>query len=167
MLKGRPTDSDSMEAPTGDAGIYARESSYLDRYVQLGEAGDRIISLSFPSQPEDDAGEDHTLLDRIAEYLQGVEDDFADVTVGLTVPTDQRIVLEAVQEIPYGEDASVAQVAHMTPDLDDDDEDDLAQVRKALAANPVPLLIPDHRVRDGPSAAPPPVEQKLRAIEGL
>ncbi|MDQ2073164.1 MGMT family protein [Haloarcula sp. NS06] len=167
MLKGRPADSDSMEAPTGDAGIYARESSYLDRYVQLGEAGDRIISLSFPSQPEADAGEDHTLLDRIAEYLQGVEDDFADVTVGLTVPTDQRIVLEAVQEIPYGEDASVAQVAQMTPDLDADEQDDIAQVREALAANPVPLLIPDHRVRDGPSAAPPPVEQKLRAIEGL
>lgn len=156
-----------MEAPTGDAGIYARESSYLDRYVQLGEAGDRIISLSFPSQPEADAGEDHTLLDRIAEYLQGVEDDFADVTVGLTVPTDQRIVLEAVQEIPYGEDVSVAQVAQMTPDLDADEQDDIAQVREALAANPVPLLIPDHRVRDGPSAAPPPVEQKLRAIEDL
>ncbi len=99
-------------------------------------------------------------LDRIDEYLQGVEDDFADVTVGLTAPTDQRIVLEAVQEIPYGEDASVAQVARMTPDLNDDEEDDLAQVREALAANPVPLLIPDHRVRDGPSAAPPPVEQR-------
>jgi methylated-DNA-[protein]-cysteine S-methyltransferase len=40
-------------------------------------------------------------------------------------------------------------------------------VREALAANPVPLLIPDHRVRDGPSGAPPPVEQKLRAVEGL
>ncbi|MFB6185175.1 MAG: methylated-DNA--[protein]-cysteine S-methyltransferase, partial [Haloarculaceae archaeon] len=26
---------------------------------------------------------------------------------------------------------------------------------------------PDHRVRDGPSAAPPAVEQKLRAVEGL
>ncbi|MDS0220627.1 MGMT family protein [Haloarcula sp. S1AR25-5A] len=167
MLKGRPADDASMEAPTGDAGIYARESSYLDRYVQLGEAGDRIISLSFPSQPEDDVSEDHALLDRIDEYLQGVEDDFTDVTVGLTVPTAQRTVLEAVREIPYGEDASVAQVARMMPDLDDDDEDDLAQVREALAANPVPLLIPDHRVRDGPSAAPPPVEQKLRAVEGL
>ncbi|WP_336336860.1 MGMT family protein [Haloarcula brevis] len=167
MLKGRPADDASMEAPTGDAGIYARESSYLDRYVQLGEAGDRIISLSFPSQPEADAGEDHPLLDRIEEYLQGVEDDFADVTVGLTVPTDQRAVLEAVREIPYGEDASVAQVARMTADLDADDEDDQIQVREALAANPVPLLIPDHRVRDGPSAAPPPVEQKLRAVEGL
>ena len=156
-----------MEAPTGEAGIYARESSYLDRYVQLGEAGDRIISLSFPAQPEADAGEDHTLLDRIDEYLQGTEDDFTDVSVGLTVPTAQRTVLEAVREIPYGEDASVAQVARLTPDLDDDDDDDLIQVREALAANPVPLLIPDHRVRDGPSAAPPTVEQKLRSVEGL
>ncbi|MFB6224487.1 MAG: MGMT family protein [Haloarcula sp.] len=167
MLKGRPVDVASMEAPTGDAGIYACESSYLDRYVQFGEAGDRIISLSFPPQPEDDAGEDHALLDRIDEYLRGAEDDFGDVTVGLTVPTDQRTVLEIVQQIPYGEDASVAQIARMTPDLADDDEEDLTQIREALAANPVPLLIPDHRVRDGPSAAPPPVEQKLRAVEGL
>ncbi|WP_424000093.1 methylated-DNA--[protein]-cysteine S-methyltransferase [Haloarcula salina] len=167
MLKGRPPDLVGMETPTGDAGIYARESSYLDRFVQFGEAGDRIISLSFPSAPEADAGADHSLLDRIEEYLQGTEDDFADVTVGLTVPTDQRRVLEAVREIPYGEDASVAQLARMTPDLDDDDQADLTAVREALAANPVPLLIPDHRVRDGPSAAPPPVEQKLRAVEGL
>ncbi|MBX0321895.1 methylated-DNA--[protein]-cysteine S-methyltransferase [Halomicroarcula sp. F13] len=156
-----------METPTSDAGIYARESAYLDRFVQFGEAGDRVISLSFPTAPEADSRADHALLDRIEDYLNGAEDDFADVTVGLTVPTGQRKVLEAVREIPYGEDATVEQVARMTADIDPSEQDDLTQVREALAANPVPLLIPDHRVRDGPSAAPPPVEQKLRAVEGL
>ncbi|MBV0923711.1 methylated-DNA--[protein]-cysteine S-methyltransferase [Halomicroarcula limicola] len=156
-----------MDAPTTDAGIYARESAYLDCFVQFGEAGDRVISLSFPDQPDEDSAEDHPLLDRIEDYLNGTEDDFADVTVGLTVPTAQRKVLEAVREIPYGEDATVEQVARMTPDLSAGEQEDLTQVREALAANPVPLLIPDHRVRDGPSAAPPPVEQKLRAVEGL
>jgi len=156
-----------MATPTGDAGIYARESTYLDRFVQFGEAGDRIISVSFPTQPDPDSSDDHSLLDRIEAYLGGAEDDFDDVTVGLTVPTDQRKVLEAVDQIPYGEEGSVEQVVMMTEGLGADDQDDQQQVREALAANPVPLLIPDHRVRDGPSGAPPAVEQKLRAVEGL
>ena len=155
-----------MDTPTEDAGIYARESPYLDRYVQFGEVGDRIISLSFPTQSEDDTSDDHALLDRIADYLNGANDEFDDVTVGLTVPTDQRTVLEAVQKIPYGEDGTVEQVAQMAG-MDRNDQEALTQIREALAANPVPLLIPDHRVRDGPSGAPPPVEQKLRAVEEL
>jgi len=156
-----------MATPTGDAGIYARESTYLDRYVQFGEAGDRIISVSFPTQPDADSSEGHPLLDRIEAYLGGAEDNFEDVTVGLTVPTDQRKVLEAVDQIPYGEEGSVEQVVMMTQGLGSDEQEDQQQVREALAANPVPLLIPDHRVRDGPSGAPPEVEQKLRSVEGL
>jgi methylated-DNA-[protein]-cysteine S-methyltransferase len=156
-----------METPSGDAGIYARESAYLDRYVQFGEAGDRIISVSFPTQPDSDSTENHSLLDRIEAYLGGAEDDFDDVTVGLTVPTEQRNVLEAVGQIPYGEEGSVEQVVMMTQGLGSDEQEDQQQVREALAANPVPLLIPDHRVRDGPSGAPPEVEQKLRSVEGL
>jgi methylated-DNA-[protein]-cysteine S-methyltransferase len=149
------------------SGIYARESSYLDRYVQLGIAGDRVVSTSFPQTPKDDAAADHPLLDRIEAYLRGEEDDFADVTIGLTVPTDRRAVLEAAQEIPYGEQLSVGRVIGTVADLDPESDKDGDLVRTALAENPVPLLIPDHRVRDGPSGAPPPVEQRLRSVEGL
>jgi len=156
-----------MATPTGDAGIYARESTYLDRFVQFGEAGDRVISVSFPTQADPDSSSEHPLLDRIEGYLAGAEDDFDDVTVGLTVPTDQRKVLEAVDQIPYGEEGSVEQVVMMTQGLGSDEQEDQTQVREALAANPVPLLIPDHRVRDGPSGAPPEVEQRLRSVEGL
>jgi methylated-DNA-[protein]-cysteine S-methyltransferase len=148
-----------------DAGIYARDSNYLDRYVQLGVAQGRIISVSFPTTPDDDQA--HDLLDRIESYLQGAEDDFRDVTVALTVPTDRRAVLEQLRELRYGTQTTVEELASMTPGLDSDDEDDHALVREALADNPAPLLIPDHRVRDGPSAAPARVEQKLRSLEGL
>ena len=55
----------------------------------------------------------------------------------------------------------------MVAGLDPEDDTDRTLVRTALAENPVPLLVPDHRVRDGPSAAPPDVEQKLRSLEGL
>lgn len=151
-----------------DAGIYARESSYLDRYVQLGAASGRVLSVSFPDTPESDAEADHPVLDRIFEYLDGLEPiTFDDVQVALTVPTDQRAVLEQVQSIPYGDQVGVEVLARMTPELDPDDEDDVVLVRTALDGNPAPILIPDHRVRDGPSAAPPAVEQKLRSLEGL
>ncbi|MCT9095786.1 MGMT family protein [Haloarchaeobius sp. HME9146] len=152
-----------------DAGIYARHYPFLERYVQLGVASGRVISVSFPEQPDDGAGDDHPLLDRIQTYFDGVQKvNFDDVTVALTLPTDQREVLETLREnVPYGEQLDVKQLARMTPGLDAEDEDDLILVRTALDANPAPLLIPCHRVRDGPSAAPPEVEQRLRSVEEL
>lgn len=152
---------------TGETGIYARRSDYLDRYVQLGVASEKLISVSFPEEPDDGARDDHPLLDRIEAYLEGEPEDFDDVEVALTVPTDQRQVLESLRSFDYGQNTSVAQLARMTPGLDDTDDDDLQLVRTALDRNPVPLVIPDHRVRDGPSAAPPKVEQQLRSLEGL
>lgn len=150
-----------------DGGIYARESPYLERYVQIGVASGRLISVSFPGAPDEEAGDQHALLDRIFAYLEGKRDDFADVDVAITVPTDRRQVLETLRGIPYGEQVSVEQLARMTPRLDPDDEDDLDLIRVALADNPTPIIIPDHRVRDGPSAAPPEVEQRVRSLEGL
>lgn len=147
------------------AGIYARESTYLERDVQLGVAGDRVISVSFPEAAPADAGTDHELLDRIEAYLGGAEDDFDDVVVGLTVPTDHRAVLEAVRNVPYGERVTVKRVLSMTPEMDPESEDDVETARTALAENPVPLLIPDHRVRDGPSGAPASVVDRLRELE--
>jgi methylated-DNA-[protein]-cysteine S-methyltransferase len=149
------------------AGIYAREFPELDRHIQLGIAQGRVISVSFPRTPEDDTSEDHDLLDRIDAYLRGEEDDFADVTVALTLPTDQREVLERVREVPYGEMTTVEQLTRLTPGLDPDEQADTNAVREALTANPAPLLIPDHRVRDGPGAAPGDVAGVLRRTEGL
>jgi len=155
-----------MDAPVSEAGIYARESSYLGCWVQIGAAGRKVISCSFPETPDEERT-DHPVLTRIDAYLDGEEVDFADVDVGLTVPTDHRNVLDAVRQVPYGQNATVEQIARMVPGMDSDEEDDHATVRQALAANPVPLVIPDHRIRDGPSAAPPAIEQKLRSLETL
>jgi len=149
-----------------EAGIFVRESTYLGRYVQFGEAQGRVISVSFPRDAPADAETEHPLLDRIGAYLEGATDDFDDVTVALTVPTDRRAVLEAVREIPYGENADCRSLVQMAG-LNSEDDEDLRLVRTALAENPAPLLIPDHRVRDGPSGAPAEVEQRLRSLEQL
>ena len=148
------------------AGIYARESPVLDRYVQLGIAQGRVLSVEFPDDVPDGSDE-HELLDRIAAYLDGERDDFADVTVAMTMPTDTRAVLEKVREIPYGESGSIEQVAMMAPGRDPDEEEDLAAVRDALGENPAPILIPTHRVRGGRAGAPADVAETLRSIEGI
>ena len=149
-----------------ETGIYARESAALKRYVQVGVASGRVLSVEFPGSPDADAGKDLPLLDRIDASLEGEREDFADVDVAMTMPTDRRDVLEAIRNIPYGDQVGVAELAGMTPGLEGDDGD-RQLVRTALAENPAPLLIPDHRVRDGPSAAPPAVEKQLRSVEGL
>ena len=146
-----------------EAGIYARESPTLGRAVQIGIASGRAISVSFPDDVPPDADSDHPLLDRVFNYLDGAEDHFDDVEVALTVPTDQRRVLDAVQNVPYGEQVSVRRLARLAG-LDDDNEDDLRTVRTALSENPLPVFVPDHRV-DAAGATPAEVADRLRALE--
>lgn len=148
------------------AGVFAREFERLGRAVQLGVASGRLIKVSFPAEAPADADPDHELLDRIGEYLDGAEEDFADVTVALTVPTETRRVLEACRQVPYGEEASVSQVARMAA-LDPNEPDDVARTKDALRENPVPLAVPDHRVQGGPYATPGDVRDAFRAVEGI
>lgn len=161
-----PADEGSGGPEAYETGIYARESSYLGRYVQLGIASDQLINVSFPQEPDPGSEPDHPLLDRVDAYLEGERDAFDDVDTALTVPTEHRAVLTAVGEVPYGDQVSVAKLARLAG-LDGEDQEDLQTVRLALDTNPLPLVIPDHRIRDGPSSAPPEVEQRLRSLEGL
>ena len=148
------------------AGIYGRELSVLERSVQIGIAQGRVISVSFPTQLDEDIAGEHELLDRIDAYLSGEQDEFSDVTVALTVPTEQRKILEALRTVPYGESVSMEQLLRMTPG-DHDTEEELPTVRTALLDNPVPVLIPTHRVSDGPSTLPTEVATAVQAVEGL
>jgi methylated-DNA-[protein]-cysteine S-methyltransferase len=149
------------------AGIFARESGVLNRYVQVGIAQGRVISVDFPERPQAEAKAGHRLLERIEAYLEGTGEDLADVAVALTLQTDRRRVLEAVREVPYGESTTAEGVARMTPGLDDGSEEDLGTVREALLSNPAPILVPDHRVRDAAGAAPDDVAAVCRQVEGL
>ena len=147
-----------------DVGVFAREFESLGRAVEIGVAGGSVISVSFPEAPEADADPDHPLLDRIDAYLGGEPDHFDDVEIALTVPTDHRQVLEATRNVPYGETVSLARVLRMAG-LDPDDDADRETARNALAENPIPLFVPDHRVRDTPGGASGAIAERLRAVE--
>lgn len=150
------------------AGIYARELPTVDRHVQLGVASGTLVHVSFPPTPDEDADDDHELLDRFERVFEdGEPDDFEDVEIGLTVPTDQRAVLERLREVRPGETVDVESLTRMTPSLDAEEDEDRGTVREALAANPIPVVLPDHRVDGVAGAIPGAVRRRLREVEGL
>ena len=151
---------------TGTSGVFARKFDQIERAVEVGFAGGRVISVSFPAEIPSDTSGDHAILDRIDAYLRGESDEFTEVAIGLTVPTDRRAVLEALRTIPYGEEVSVSRLARLAA-LDANDPDDISLVVRALNDNPIPILLPDHRVQGGPYTTPGNVRDPLRRIEKI
>lgn len=149
------------------AGIYARQMPAIDATVQLGVASGRLIQVSFPEHPDENADADHPILDRIAAYADGEAEDFRDVEIALTVPSDQRAVLQTLRTVPHGESTDLASLQRRTPGLDPEDDDAAETVRAALAANPLPLVLPDHRVNAVDGATPSAIRRRLREIEEI
>ncbi|MFW6448910.1 MAG: methylated-DNA--[protein]-cysteine S-methyltransferase [Halobacteriota archaeon] len=156
------------EEPVGEDGTYARYFTYLDAHLQFVVHDGAVVEVSFPDRPAAEAVDQHPLFDRVHDYLGGtVSDDFDDVPIALDLPDDVRRVLEVVREIPYGTAMSVAELLREMDGLDPESGDDEEFIREALDCNPTPLFVPDHRVRDAPSGAPPPIEQRLRSLERI
>ncbi|MFC5134882.1 MULTISPECIES: MGMT family protein [Haloferacaceae] len=151
---------------TGTSGVFAREYDAIGRAVEAGFAGGKLIAVSFPDRVPEDAEDDHPVLDRIGDHLAAGDERFDDVEIGLTVPTDERRVLEALRELPVGESSSVSRLTRLAG-LDDNDAEDLELVTRALRENPLPIVLPDHRVEGGPYATPGEVRTTLRRVEGL
>ncbi|MFB6175869.1 MAG: methylated-DNA--[protein]-cysteine S-methyltransferase [Halobaculum sp.] len=156
-----------MTLSPGDTGVYARHADRIDRAVQVGTASGRVVAVEFPATVPEDAESAGAILDRLLDYLDGEEDQFQDVSVALTVPTDQRAVLEATRNVPYGETVDPERIAQMATGIDPNDDDDQRTVRSALQSNPVPILVPDHRVRGIDGATPSDVASTLREMEGI
>lgn len=156
---------------TDTSGVFARYFDEVGCAVEVGFAGGRVISVSFPSEVPTDAEADHEFLDQVGAYLRDEPADdgadrFDDVHIGLTVPTDQRRILDALRSVPAGESVSVSRLAR-SAGFDDNDADDLDTVTRALNENPIPILLPDHRVQGGPYATLGDVRDALRRIEGV
>ena len=148
------------------ADTYARYSGYLDQFVQVWIERDRVTRVAFRETVDESVSDAHDLLDRIDGYLTGtITEEFADVSVAPMESTIASRVYTAVRSIPYGTDASVEMIEQTLYEDDPSQPVDPQEIRQALLDNPIPIIIPDHRVRDGPSGAPPIVEQRLRALE--
>lgn len=146
-------------------GVFAVESTYLDRWVQVGIASGNVIRITFPTTPAENASS-HSILERLLAYLDGEADAFDDVQIALTVPTDHRQVYDTVRALPYRSDHTIEEIVARSPALTPGEES-AELVRTALAANPIPIIIPDHRVADADGPMDDAVREKLRDLEGL
>ncbi len=109
------------------------------------------------------------LRERLCRYLKGQADNFEDVVVAATWSTVfQRQVIAALRQVPCGETLSYRELAARVgrPAA-------ARAVGQVMASNPVPLIVPCHRVlgsggRLGGFSAPTGLDLKRRllALEG-
>lgn len=150
-----------------DAGavIEHRWSEYLDTYVQVGVAGGRLVSVTFTDEPdgEECQKDGSDALEAVFAYLGGEIETTPDVPYALTVSGIERRALERTRDLPYGTTLTYEEFASSVG------EDDVETVRDALRQNPVPIVLPSHRVvaEDGVGgfAGPRRVKRLLLELE--
>lgn len=118
-----------------------------------------------PAEPGFPEGELGLLPERIRHYAEGAREDFTDVPLDLEgVPAFHRQTYAELLKIGYGETTTYGAIARTLGDLA------LSRaVGQAMGANPVPLVIPCHRVlgadgRSGGFSSPGGVEAKMRML---
>ena len=168
-----------FETPIGACAIAWREtadsgSQTVVTAVQLPEATaqateSRIARKSGSSQRSSPPQEIAELIEKIRKHLQGEVQDFRRVAVDLDGATAFfRQVYEATREIPAGQTRTYGEIARALGQPAAAQE-----VGQAMAKNPVPIIVPCHRVsaaggKLGGFSAPggPATKAKLLALEG-
>jgi len=154
------------------SGIEHRWSDILGAYVQVGVASGSVVSVRFLDEPSDDSdergeGEGSDPLRAVFAYLSGEVATTPDVDYALTVSGVERRALERTRDVPYGTTTTYSDFA---ASVGEGDEDGVARVREALHDNPVPVVLPSHRVVDGSGvggfAGPRRVKEFLLELEG-
>lgn len=110
------------------------------------------------------------LINRIEDYAEGKADNFSDVALDLAGVSDfNRRAYDLLVLVPWGETTTYGAMARQLGDVG------LSRaVGAAMGANPIPLIIPCHRVlasdgKPGGFSAPGGAESKLRmlTLEGV
>ena len=149
---------------------YSRFSSELGLYVDVALRGERIAGVQLlNSRPTGEIHAAHPLLTRVLDHLRNGEGDFRDLPVDLAVSPFERKVLDELRRIPAGETRTYAEIARLVghPGAS-------RAVGNACAHNPVPIVIPCHRVvpaRGGigsySAGRGPETKQRLLTQEGV
>jgi methylated-DNA-[protein]-cysteine S-methyltransferase len=168
-----------FETPLGTCGIAWRTPADSDAQpvvtaVQLPEAtpqatGSRIARKSGSSQSNEPPQRIAEIIEKIRKHLQGEVQDFRSVALDLeSAAPFFRKVYEATREIPPGQTRTYGEIAKAAGQPGAAQE-----VGQAMARNPVPLIVPCHRVSaaggklGGFSASGgPATKAKLLALEG-
>jgi O-6-methylguanine DNA methyltransferase len=168
-----------FETPLGACGIAWRMAADSDSQpvvtaVQLPEATSqatesRIARKSGSNQPGIPPRQIAGVIEKIRKHLGGDAQDFRDVAVDLdSVTAFFRQVYEATRQIPVGQTRTYGEIAKAAGQPGAAQE-----VGQAMAKNPVPIIVPCHRVsaaggKLGGFSAPggSATKAKLLALEG-
>lgn len=168
-----------FETSLGTCGIAWREtadsgSQAVVTAVQLPEATPQateshIARKSGSKQPGQPPPEVAAVIEKIRKHLQGAIQDFRSVPLDLeNIEPFFRQIYEATRQIPAGQTRTYGEIAKAVGQPTAAQE-----VGQAMAKNPVPIIVPCHRVsaaggKLGGFSAPggPATKAKLLAIEG-
>jgi methylated-DNA-[protein]-cysteine S-methyltransferase len=118
-----------------------------------------------PAEPGFPEGEIATLFDRIKRYAAGEPEDFTDVPLDLTgIPDFNRQAYNELLKVAYGQTTTYGAIARTLGDVSMS-----RAVGQAMGANPIPLIIPCHRVlgadgKTGGFSSPGGVTAKMRML---
>lgn len=151
------TDLGAMAVGWTDAGV-ARVLLPGDDVPAMRERLERASGV------EDSEGQAE-LVARVIAYAAGANDNFADVVLDLSgVPETNRRIYERIRQLGWGETTTYGAIARWLGDVA------LSRaVGAAMGANPIPLIVPCHRVlaadgRTGGFSSPRGVQAKMEML---
>jgi O-6-methylguanine DNA methyltransferase len=137
--------AEAVAQTPGDAGsfeVFARYSAELELFIQMTIRDERIYQVSIQrTRPKGVRKRTHPYLQRVLHHIATGTDDLEDLPVELGVGPFARRVLEEVRQIPPGATRTYGEIAKRIG------EPGAARaVGNAVASNPVPVVVPCHRV---------------------
>jgi methylated-DNA-[protein]-cysteine S-methyltransferase len=137
----------------------------VSRVLLPGEAPERMRErLVARGGVEDDTGQGEVVA-RIVAYAEGAEDAFRDVALDLSaVPELNRRIYEHIRGLGWGETTTYGAIARWLGDVAMS-----RTVGTAMGQNPIPLIVPCHRVlaadgRTGGFSSPGGVRAKMEML---
>lgn len=152
-----------LETALGEMGLGWTDRGLARLSLPGGNLVDRVTRWGHKGEPG--AGI-LTIVERILDYAAGSEVEFAEFDLDLkVVPEFHRRVYEDIRGLRWGQTTTYGEIARRLGDVQ------LSRaVGQAMAANPIPLIIPCHRVlasggKSGGFSAPGGVATKMRMLE--
>lgn len=142
LVRVRAAESNGISSGPGEEALalYSKFSRELGLYVQLEVLGDRVRRVRLTHEAAG-AETSHPYLTRILEHIRTGKGDLSDIPLELQVGPFEREVLEFLRTLPAGTTITYGKIAR-----------DLGRaqasraVGNACARNPIPIIIPCHRV---------------------
>ena len=125
-----------LKTDLGSFGILVNESALL-KVILPNKINSISIEITNPGSYKPIM---HNVIEQLNQYFMGIRKQF-DISLKLEMPPFYKKVLKEVSEIPYGQTFSYKNIARKL-----NNPRAYRAVANANAANPIPIIIPCHRV---------------------